>query len=109
MADITNPQVIKFLNEYVRPLAEDIRNGKLFGDDMTARYESVIEPIITANDAADLIEDGRAAEGVSRLTKGDLAAFIAVVKAMGDSLDSSDQGGTDYMPVIRKPCVRAPR
>ena len=104
MADIIDPVVIRFCNEQLRPLAETLRDGKVFGAEVRAVWDDQISALLAANADSDPIEDGRDAEGVSRLTKADIVAFMAVVTAMAASLDAP---GT--MTVIRKPTVRSVR
>jgi len=104
MANIVDPIVIKFCNEQLRPLAETLRDGKVFGAEVRAVWDDQVAALVAANVDADLIDDGRDAEGISRLTKADLVGFMAVVTAMAGSLDAP---GT--MAIIRKPAVRTIR
>ena len=101
MPDITDPLVVKFLDEAVRPLAERLRTFDLLVSDALATYSAQIQPIIQGNVAADLIEDGRGPEGVSRVTKGDLTAFGSLLGNLQTVLDAANQ-----RDVMRKPCVR---
>ena len=87
MPDITDPQAIRFCNEVARPIAEVYASlyydAKRFADIWTAQGISAIIP-----NTADLIIDGRTAEGVSQLTgamvnglKSNLDALIADLEA----------------------------
>jgi len=76
MAAITNPQYIKFVNEAVRPLAELLRKLDVVNEDAKDTYFAQISALVSGNVAGDAIDDGRDAEGISRLTKGDVDNFI---------------------------------
>lgn len=95
MADITNPEVIRFVNEQIRPLCEEAR---AFNARVTAMHNSWIETI-SQNCPADSspLADGREAEGVSRLTGYMVAVAHDNLKAMSDEMN------VDY---INPPCVR---
>ena len=74
MADITNPEAIRFINEVARPTAEKMRAMKAEIDSALVSWNAGIGSIIGTS-AADKILDGREAEGVSRATAGDVAAL----------------------------------
>lgn len=101
MAQITDSQVIAFVNGTVRPLAETIRLLDANNEDAIAQYFSKISPIVSSNVATDTIEDGRDAEGVSRLTLGDIQNFITLLSDMKTKFD-----GAGVRDTIRKPTVR---
>ena len=94
----TNPEVIKFLNEVVRPNAEILRALKAKYSALDVKWAQIIE-LVPAN--ADLIDDGREAEGVTRLTNNDVRdlmyGIMAVIKPAIEGLAAS---------TIEKPCVR---
>lgn len=96
MAAITDPQIIKFVNEEVRPLAEKLRALMVEITDIETVWFSGLNGK-TLNDSTPL-EDKRDAEGVSRLTGSDVNSLISVAIAMRDA------GNTQ---IISKPCVRA--
>lgn len=98
MADITNPEVIAFANE-IRGLAEDMRNVGFRLMMAEAKYAQIAASVPQTND---VIQDGREAEGVSRLTGNDVHALMSV----GATLIGTFQGA-QTSAVILKPCVRA--
>jgi hypothetical protein len=94
MSDITNPEVIRFCNEQVRPLCERARalKAKVLAADVA--WQTLVAGV--PNDASPL-QDGREAEGVSRLTGQNLRdAMYGLAVALGGLSDA----------VISRPCVR---
>ena len=94
---ITGPEEIKFVNEYIRPMCENIRFMKARGDDFALKWAGISAGF--PNDTS-VVEDGRDAEGISRLTGADINAVAAVFDALLMDIDSSSEA------VIAKPCVR---
>lgn len=93
MAQITNPEAIRFVNETIRPLCEDARLLQLKINALSTLWFLGINASFSGN--ADTVEDGRDANGVSRLTGADVTN--AVSQLLGVSLNSQ---------IIQKPCVR---
>lgn len=93
---ITNPEAIKFTNEVIRPLAERVRAIKAIIDDATVKWAEVAGVI--PNDALEMLEDGREAQGISRLSGKDIRDFVAVVGAVHAAMPND--------AVISKPTVR---
>ena len=100
MAEITDAEAIRFVNEQIRPLAEELRNLNAMLKNAKGVWVGGGLSGLFAN-AADKVEDGREGQGVSRLTAGDVTALI-------DELSTiiTQFGGPGVMDVIRKPCVR---
>ena len=73
---ITDPRAIKFTNEVVRPLAERIRD--VLEDVARAEQSWADEVGALIPNTADVLEDGRDAEGVSRLTGAEINSLRAV-------------------------------
>jgi len=94
MADITDPQALKFVNEQIRPLAEALRAVKARSDAALVDWYAGLDALFP-NDASP-VQDGREAEWVSRLVGTDVHNLVyllaTVVAPMVDS-------------VIAKPCV----
>ena len=101
MADIIDPQVIKWSNEKARPFAETLLVLLLQSKELTANYDEKIAPLVAGNVGTDLLEDGRAAEGVSRLTASDLSALLAVANNL-NALATPAVFTTVRKPVVRK-------
>lgn len=108
---IDNPQAIRYVNEVVRPLSEKIRALKAEIDASRVAYDGGIGDYFW-NHGAEAVEDGREAEGVSRLTGNDVLAWNslvnydlkAVLDAVGTPATVQSVGGN---VTIAKPCVRA--
>lgn len=100
MADITNPEAIKFCNERIRPLAEDMRSLKAEVDATLVTWFGGLNTVIGSSPDDDL-QDGREDEGVSRLTGQDIANLVTQLDAYQTQLDQA--GVAD---IISKPCVR---
>ena len=99
MAEITNPEAVRYANEVVRPLAESVRALKAQIDAATVAWFGGINAHYS--EGADTLEDGRESEGVSRLTGGDVTDLLTQLIALQTALDA---GGV--ADVISKPCVR---
>ena len=96
---ITDPEAIKFVNEYIRPMCEQVRYMGARGSDFANKWT-----ILSADfpdDAAELVEDGRDAEGVSRLTGEDINATANVFLTLLSTIGTPEAQAT-----ISKPCVR---
>jgi hypothetical protein len=94
---ITDPEAIKFVNEYIRPMCETIRYMKARGDDFALKWAQISGDF--PNDTS-VVEDGRDAEGVSRLTGADIQAVAFVFNSLLGDIDATATS------VIAKPCVR---
>lgn len=94
---ITGPEEIKFVNEYIRPMCETIRFMKARGDDFAIKWAGISGSF--PNDTT-AVEDGRDAEGISRLTGADINAVATVFNTLLGDIDVSAEA------VIAKPCVR---
>lgn len=99
MADITDPRAIKFVDEIIRPLAEAHRDLKVQEDAALVQWFGIIDTLIP-NDASP-VDDGRAAEGVSRLVGSDCVNMISQMVLHKAQLE---QVGVPN--IISKPCVR---
>ena len=96
MADITDPEVIRFTNERVRTYAEKLRAVKAEGASLVAAWFSLGVNSRCPN-TTDLLQDGRANEGASRLTGADINSLV------GQAANISSQFNAD---IIEKPCIR---
>ena len=100
MADIIDPQAIRFVNEEIRPLAEGLRAYKARVDAALLTWNGGINTTI-GTEAGDIVQDGREDQGVSRLSGADVTNFVAKLEALQTQLD---QAGVAQ--VVNKPCVR---
>lgn len=97
---ITNAQVIDWVNNVLRPMAEDMRNLDAEIDAALITWFAQISAN-TPNSGAETLEDGRDADGVSRLTGADINSFVTQMVAYQTQLNAA--GVAD---VISKPTVR---
>jgi len=102
MAKITDPQVITFCNEVIRPICERLHRVDLLMEAAHEEWMDKIKSLTTSNDNADLIDDRRDAEGVSRLTLADLKAVVNVFKMLSDKIGEDNK----TRKRLRKPTVR---
>ena len=100
MADITDAQAIKFVNEQIRPLAEKVRALKAEIDGCTTDWFAGVNTIVGTS-ADDSIDDGREDEGISRLTASDVTGVMTQLLAIQTTLNGGGVSG-----VIARPCVR---
>lgn len=93
---ITDPEAIRFANEIARPLAEKARAFRAEVEGASTQWFAGIDDKFP-NDSTP-VDDGREAEGVSRLTGADITNLISILVAMN---------GAGNTQVISKPCVRS--
>lgn len=92
---ITNPEAIKFVNEQIRPLCEEARAFNARVTAMQTKWNSGINALFPNDTTA--LDDGRDAEGVSRLTGANVQQAVGSLLAMLTASNSQ---------IIEKPCVR---
>lgn len=97
---ITDAEAIRYCNEQVRPLAERMRALDYEIQAALVTYNAGVGDIFY-NATGETIEDGRADEGVSRLTGNDVLLLVTQMQAYKTAMD---QAGVRN--VISKPCVR---
>ena len=96
---ITDPEAIKFVNEYIRPMCEQVRYMGARGSDFANKWALLGADFPV--DPAEVVEDGREGEGISRLTGADINATAAVFLTLLASIGTPEAQAT-----ISKPCVR---
>lgn len=92
---ITDPNAIRFINEVVRPMAERARAFNLLTDNASTQWFSGINEMVP--NTLEAVDDGREAEGVSRLTGADVNSLMGII------INMKVASNTD---IIQKPCVR---
>jgi hypothetical protein len=95
---MNNPTALRFVNENVRQMAERLRAVKALLDSDLQRWAEVSSHFATG---ADPVEDGREAEGVTRLTCADVTAFMQVCSNLKGRFDLNGVAAT-----VDRPCVR---
>lgn len=104
---MNSPDVNKFLNENARPFAERLRAINFELSAIIYAFQTGVGPAIAAAVAVDpneVIDDGRAAEGVNQLTVGqvdDLMTFVTSLKTLADAAES-----VTGMAAANRACVR---
>jgi hypothetical protein len=93
---ITNPNTIKFINEVVRPLCEKARALNALTGNASDEWFAGINT--TVPNTSEEVDDGREAQGVSRLTGQDVNSAMNILIAMKTASN---------VQIISKPCVRA--
>lgn len=93
---IIDPQAIKFVNEQVRPLCEQARALIAKINAMQTQWFAGINTL-TPNDGS-LVQDGRDADGSSRLTGAQVNSAVGNLTAMVTASNSQ---------IISTPCVRS--
>lgn len=99
MADITNAQAIRFVNDEIRQIAEQMRAMKARIDAAIVTWYGGLNTLIP-NDSSP-VADGRESEGVSRLLGSDVNNLVTQMVLYQTQLDGEGVPG-----VISKPCVR---
>jgi len=99
MAAITDPEAIAFVNNYVRPMCEKVRDLKILLDETTATWFLGVNSHFSTG--SDTVEDGRESEGVTQLLASDVSNAITQLMAIQSVLN-----GGGVMDVVRKPTVR---
>ncbi len=94
MAAITNPETIRSMNEELRPLCEKLRALKAEIVVFKTKWDGGIGAIIGLS-AQDTLEDGREAEGISRLNAFQIVQAVEQLSIVT----------TINSEIIQKPCV----
>lgn len=99
MAQVTDPEAIRFVNESIRTTCEAARALRVKLDAMRTLWYGGMNTKFA--NASDTVEDGREAEGVSRLTAGDVTNAVAqlIKTATGEASEWNTE-------IIQKPCVQ---
>jgi len=110
MPDITDAETIRFMNQQIRPMAEKVRNIKVEIDDLLTKWNDVIRPKLQPiHSNPDIIDDGRAVNGVSVVSFVDLKDFADdALTALQTELNAGLTRNTSLprMDAVRKPTVR---
>lgn len=102
MADITNPLVIVWSDEELRPMAETLTKLNVLLDDMIQAWTASVSPALSGNAGSDPLIDGRVDQGVTVLTKDDMANFVTQCLTIQTQFN-----GGGVMDVITKPTVKS--
>lgn len=100
MSDITDPIAVKFCNEVVRPIAEQLRALGILASNVavkTAANGGQIAAFFGVSNS-DVVVDGRAAEGVRQLTSLEINQVLGIIAAVGAAINPQ---------IVEVACVRA--
>lgn len=96
---MNDPEVIRYVNEVIRPMSERARDLRDDIANALATWHGGIGAAVTA-DLAAAVEDGREAQGVSRLTCNDVVGTMALLTNVAAVLNAEGVAA-----VIAKSCV----
>lgn len=99
MAQITDPEAIRFVNEVIRPLCEERRSHDVRINALAVQWFLGMNTVFATG--TDTVEDGREAEGVSRLTASDVTNAVSQLIKI-----ATGQAAADNTEILQKPCVR---
>lgn len=106
MAEITDPQVIKFSNEEARPIADSLYKAyyktKAFLEDYNSGN---IGSKINDAGSSNLIADGSDVDGRTRIVGGDIYNLITAAQAFIDFIEGNAVATLARLDVIAKPHV----
>ena len=104
MMAITDPRVITFVNEQLRPLAERTRAVQAEIETTLAYAQAEVVALIQSAAERSPLEDGREAEGVSRLTREDLLLALDLLNDIATEVRQPENA--EALQAMFKACVR---
>lgn len=100
MAEVP-PRFRKFLNEVARPAAESLTTLKAEYDMATASgLIADFEDLLAALPDGEVLDDGRADEGVQQLTKAEAIAGLTLIGVLSNAVNG-DAAGTSALAKLR--------
>ena len=88
MVNITEPQIKKFTNEFIRPMSDRLVGTQALITIETVTWIDTISVILSGYADGDVVLDGSLTDGRTPLTKKDIVDFITVLAAL-DSVFSA--------------------
>lgn len=105
MANITNQVVIQFSNDYLRPIAEAVRNVQIRLNDAKVKYTTNIAGLLAGQADGDTLADGAPDDGRPQVTKKDLADLIAQLGGIITELDATGAEALRAKFTVRPPQI----
>lgn len=103
--DINSPVVIQFSNDYLRPIAEAMRDAQMRLTDAKVEYTTNIAGLLTGHANNDALLDGAPGDRRTPVTKKDIADLIS---QLGGLLSELDVAGADALRAkftVRPPII----
>lgn len=100
MALISDPTVVAFCNQVIRPVADRMVGLNVACDNELALWDATISGLLSGFADGDTIDDGSDADGRTTLTKVDVVNFVTQMQAYQTQLN-----GVGVFDVINKPRV----
>ena len=100
MANITEPDVIDYVNRVIRPIADRMIGLNATIDIEASTWFATVSPALSGAAGADVVMDGSELDGRTQLTKDDVVSFVTQMLAFQTQLD-----GGGVFDVINKPKV----
>lgn len=79
---VTNPSVIRFVNERIRPLADRLAKMNALIALLLGEWSAKGMADLIPDDAGSVVEDGRASEGIVQITGADVRDIIELAKTL---------------------------
>lgn len=106
MPENSNPQVVAFANNKVRPLADKLVGLYYSSKSLIAEYAAGdIGTKIEAAGAGELLADGSAVDGRTRITGGDIYNIVTAAQQLVNFVENQAVATADRLTVITKPHV----
>lgn len=106
MADISNPQVVAFSNQRIRPLCDQMYSLYYNAKAVVADYNAGdIGTKIDAGGAGNNIADGSSTDGRTVITGGDIYNVITWAQQIINFVENQAVSTADRLSVISKPHV----
>ncbi len=105
MTNIDNQAIIQYSNEYLRPLAEAVRDLQIRLDDAKVEYATNIADLLVDHADGDKLADGAPADGRSQVTKKDLADFLTQANSLVSELKADGADTLRAKFTVRPPQI----
>jgi len=103
MAEITDPQIVKFCNEKIRPLADSVYSSYYKSLSLVSDYVSGdIAGNLQKWASDDLVADGSEVDGRTRLTRQDLEYEYKILFDFIAFLEAEVTSGVSRLSIISK-------
>jgi hypothetical protein len=106
MPDITDPQVVVFANNRIRPLADKLYSAYYAAKSVNQDYNAGdIGTQINTAGSGNLIADGSEVDGRTRITGGDIYNMITLLQAFIAFVEGGNVTAAARLDVLSKPHV----